>query len=211
MRADPEVAVLVRQPERAPLAAEDSRRRAHGLGADRAGRGRLGDRARELEQGLQVVGLAPLGLVQARVLERDRRLAGEHLEQAHVVLVELVDAELRDRDDADHARAVAERHRDQRLLDHVRARDHHRELALERVLHEQRLAGLGDVAGDALADAGAREVDALAAAGEQLAAERDRDDLVALDHRDAAVVVIDQRAAARRRSRRRSGARRSAG
>ena len=53
-------------------------------------------------------------------------------------------------------------------------------------------AGLGDVAGDALADAGAREVDALAAAREQLAAEGDRDDLVALDHRDPAVVIVDQ-------------------
>ena len=60
--------------------------------------------------------LSPLRLVQARVLERDRGVAGEHLEQAHVVLVELVDAELRDHDDPDHARAVAERDGDERLV-----------------------------------------------------------------------------------------------
>ena len=54
----------------------------------------------------RAVRLAPLGLVEARVLERDRRVAGEHLEEPDVVFVELVDAELGDDDDADDARAV---------------------------------------------------------------------------------------------------------
>ena len=192
LRADREAVAFVVQPEGAFLAAEDPRRRAHRLVADRVGRGRLRDGARELEQGLQVVGLAPLSLVQASVLERHRGMACEHLEQPHVVLVELIDPELRDRDHADHARPVAKRHGDLRLLDHVGAGDHHRVLALQRVADEQGLRGLRDVARDALADAGAREVDAFAATGEQLAAEGDRDDVVALDHRDAAVVVIDQ-------------------
>ena len=139
-----------------------------------------------------MIGLAPLRLVEPRVLERDRSVPAEHLEQPDVVLVELVDAELRDHDDADHARAVAERHRDQRLLDRVRAGDHHHVLALERVADELRLGRRGRAAGDAVAHLAAREVDLLAAPRDQLAAERDRHELVALDHEDAAVVVIDQ-------------------
>ena len=54
------------------------------------------DLAAEVEQGvgdperfLGDLRLLALGLVEARVLERDRRMAGEHLEQADVVLVEL--------------------------------------------------------------------------------------------------------------------------
>ena len=134
----------------------------------------------------------PLRLVQARILERDRSVAREHLEQPHVVFVELTDAELRDPDHADHAGAVAERDSDLGLLDRVRAGDHHRVLALERVRDEQRHAGRGHVAGDSVADLRAREVDPLAVARDELAAERDRNHLVALDDRDATVVVIDQ-------------------
>ena len=50
---------------------------------------RGGEVAPELEQRLRALRLAALGLVEARVLERDGRMAGEHLEQAQVVLVEL--------------------------------------------------------------------------------------------------------------------------
>ena len=74
---------------------------------------------RDLERGLGALGLESLGLVQACVLERDRGVAAQHLEQADVVLVELVDAELRDDDGADHAGAVAERDGDHRLVDVV--------------------------------------------------------------------------------------------
>ena len=58
----------------------------------------LGNRVRELEPRLRVVGLAPHRRVQTRVLERDRSVAGEHLEQPQVVLVELAEAELREQD-----------------------------------------------------------------------------------------------------------------
>ena len=81
------------------------------------------DLVREGEQRLRALGLAPLLLVETRVLERDRRLAREHLEQAHVVLVELVEAELRDHDRAGHPRAVAQRHDRERLLELLRARE----------------------------------------------------------------------------------------
>ena len=106
----------------------------------------------EGEQRLRALGLAALLLVEARVLERDRRLAREHLEQPDVVLVELVDAELRDHDRAGDARAVAQRHDGERLLELVGAGNPERELALERVRDEQRLAGLDRAARDALAD-----------------------------------------------------------
>ena len=59
--------------------------------------------ATELEQGGGAFRLASRSLVQARVLDRDGGVAGEDLEQPHVVLVELVEAELRDDDDADDA------------------------------------------------------------------------------------------------------------
>ena len=55
----------------------------------------------ELEQRPRGLGLASLHLVETRVLERHRRLSREHFEQAQVVAVELVEAELRDDDRAD--------------------------------------------------------------------------------------------------------------
>src|SRR5204862_215818 len=114
--------------------------------------------AAELEQRLRALRLAPLGLVEPRVLERDRGLAGEHLEQAHVVLVELVQAELRDPDDADNAGAVAQRDVDLRLLDHVRPRHLARVGVVRRVADQERLADLGAVARDALAELAREDV-----------------------------------------------------
>ncbi len=63
----------------------------------------------ELEQRGGPLRLAARRLVEARVLERDGGVAGEQLEQADVVLVELVETELRDHDDADDPRAERER------------------------------------------------------------------------------------------------------
>ena len=51
---------------------------------------RRGEVAPELEQRLRALGLAALRLVEACVLERDGGMAGEHLEEAQVVLVELL-------------------------------------------------------------------------------------------------------------------------
>src|SRR5262249_8085489 len=50
--------------------------------------------AAELEQCRRALGLAALSLVEARVLERDRGVACEHLQQTDIVLVELVQTEL---------------------------------------------------------------------------------------------------------------------
>ena len=84
---------------------------------------RLRELARELEERLRALRLAALRLVEPRVLEGDRRVAGQHLEQPQVVGVELVEAELRDDDHAGHARAVLERDGEERLLDLGRADD----------------------------------------------------------------------------------------
>ncbi len=94
--------------------------------------------------------LEPLGLVEAGVLERDRRVAAEDLEQADVVLVELVDAELGDDDGPDDAGAVVERDGDHRLVHVLGSRDRDCELAVEGVGQQDRLAGLRHPAGDAL-------------------------------------------------------------
>ena len=127
-------------PERRPLGLEESRCRVDGERADVVERMRLIHLVRKGEQRFRTFRLAPLLLVEPRVLERDRRLSREHLEQAHVVLVELVDAELRDHDRAGDARAVAKRDDGERLLDVLGARDAERELALERVRDQQCLA-----------------------------------------------------------------------
>ena len=115
---------------------------------------RGGEVAAELEQRLGALGLASLHLVEPGVLDRGRRVAGEHLEQAQVVVVELIETELRDDDHADHAGAVVHRHGDDRLLDLRGALDLDRELAGRGVVEEERLAGLDDAAGEPLADAG---------------------------------------------------------
>ena len=82
----------------------------------------------------------------------------EDLEQPNVVLVELVQAELRDDDHAHDARPVTERHRQKRLLDRIGALDLPAELAVRGVRDHDRLAELGAPAGDALADVDPQEV-----------------------------------------------------
>ena len=64
----------------------------------------------ELEQRRRALGLTPCRLVQAGVLDGHGRVSGEDFEQPDVVLVELVQAELRDDDHADDPRPVAQRH-----------------------------------------------------------------------------------------------------
>ena len=109
----------------------------HGLLGDLFERARVRDRIGELEPGFCVIGLEPLGLVEARVLERHGRVSGQHLEQSQVALVELPHAQLGQEDDARDARAVAERHRDDGLVHALGARDQKRVLAVE---------GIGDSA-----------------------------------------------------------------
>ena len=179
-------------PERRALGLEERARRRGGQPADLVERRRLGELIREGEQRLRTLGLTALLLVEARVLECHRSLAGEHLEQAHVVLVELVGAELRDHDRAGDARAVAQRHGRKRLLELVGAGNALRELALERVRHEQRLARCDRAAGDALADLERVRVGGGADVRIVVADERDRQQVVAVAQDDTAVVVVDQ-------------------
>ena len=56
------------------------------------------ERVGDPERFLGELRLLALGLVEARVLERDRGVAGEHLEEPDVVFVELAHAELGDHD-----------------------------------------------------------------------------------------------------------------
>ena len=148
--------------------------------------------APELEQRLRALGLAPLRLVQACVLERDGGVAGEHLKQAQVVLVELAQAELGDDDRARDPGAVVERDGDDRLLDVRGAGDLDGELARGRVVEQQRISRLDDVAREPLADARPEDLGRGTVGRGQLALERDRQQLLALADEDAAVVVVDQ-------------------
>ena len=110
---------------------------------------------------LEPVCLPPHGLEQLRVLDRDRCVAGEHLEQAHVALVELVQAQFRDHDHADRTRAVEQRHRHHRLVDRVGPGNLHRELAPVGVVDEQRLPPCGGRPCDALAEPHDQRLDGL--------------------------------------------------
>ena len=114
-------------------------------------------------------------------------MAGEHLEQPQVVLVELADPELRERDRADHALAVAERCRGERLVG-LLARHARAEVGLANVRDERRLARDRDVAGQALPELERRQADV----GRVLSPDRDRVEHLAVAQVDGAVVVVDQ-------------------
>ena len=93
----------VLQPDRGARSAEDGRRELDDPLQNLREAFRSRELAAEVEQLLQVLGFPALRLVEPCVLERDGRVTAEHLEQTEVVLVELVDPELRDDDHADHA------------------------------------------------------------------------------------------------------------
>ena len=134
VRADDEVlAGAILQPDGGPRLLEEPGRQVDGppehlierLGQSEAS-AEVEERVGDLERGSRAVGFEPLGLVEARVLERHGRVAAEHLEKADVVLVELVDPELRDDDRPDDTGAVVERDCDHRLVDVLGARDRDR-------------------------------------------------------------------------------------
>ena len=120
-------------------------------------------------------------------------MACQHLEQADVVLVELVEAELRDHGHTDHARTEAERNVDLGLVDAVGSLHLPRQGEVRGVTDQQRLAGRRHVSGDALAELAREYLHRRLRAGE-CADERDRPHVLFLDDEHAAVVVVDQRA-----------------
>ena len=140
-----------------------------------------------------MVGLPAQALVESGVLEGDRRVAGEHLEQTEVALVELADAELGEEDHAGDVRAVAERDGDHRLVDRLRSGNLDREVDLERVRGQHRLPGRGHVTRDTDAELDPRRLHGLLLR-DPVTLDRDRDDLVSLHEIDAAGVVVDQAA-----------------
>ena len=87
-----------------------------------------------------------------------RRLGG----RAQVVLVELVEAKLGDDDRSDHARAVVERHREERLVDRLRPRNRLCELAFRRIARKNGVAAFNDITRHAIADRDLEHVHRLA-------------------------------------------------
>ena len=125
-------------------------------------------------------------------LERRRRVVGEDREQPQVVTVEPGETELGQRDDPDGDAVVAHRHDQHRLVDVVGARDRRAPGVAVRVVDEQRLAVLGDPAGEALAEPAAEQVEVHLLVGADPAFERDRHDLVGrLEQVHTGVVVVD--------------------
>ena len=181
------------EPERRARAGEDPRRALHHPLGDFGDPVRLGDVAGELEQRGRALGLTSLRLVEAGVLERNRCVAGEHLEHAQVVLVELVEAELRDHDHADHARAERERHCQERLGDVCGALDLLGELVAPRVVDQERLPRLRDPARDTASDPRRHQLHRRSGlCCHQIPAKRDRQEIVAATQEDATVVVVDE-------------------
>ena len=83
----------------------------------------LGQLGAHVEEAAQLAGEVLGPGQQPGGLERGGGLVGEDREQPQVVVVELVEAELRERDDADRRLVVAHRHDEHRLVDVVGARD----------------------------------------------------------------------------------------
>ena len=116
----------------------------------------------------------------------------ENLEQAQIVGVELVETELRDHENPDHVRAVAQRHRQERLLDLRCSFDVVPDSAVRCVPCEKRFTGLRDVPRDSDANPCREHVQRCVAALREVAAKRDRAEVVSVAEEDAAVVVVDQ-------------------
>ena len=126
-------------------------------------------------------------------LDRRGGLVGQDREDSDVGEIELVKAQLRERDHARHSLVVPHRHDDHRFLELVRAGDRHAPRVGVRVGHEQRAAVGGDPAGEPFAHLQAEvlESDRLVAV---VTGGHDRDEVVGLAQDvDPAGVVVDDR------------------
>ena len=103
-----------------------------------------------VEQAAQLAGEVLGACQQAGRADGGRRLVGEDRQQPQVVRTEPVEAELRQRDDADRRAVVAHRHDEHRLVDVVGPDDRRAARVAVGVLDEDRLAVLRDPAGEAL-------------------------------------------------------------
>ncbi len=145
-----------------------------------------------VQQAPQLAGKAFAASQQAGRLEGRRRLVRQDEQKALVVLVELVEAELRKGDHPDDIAVVAHRHDEHRLVDVVGPWNVGAARVEIRVVDEKRNAVLGHPARETLPELAAkqREVDLLVGADHAL--EGDRDDVASrLEHVDPGVVVVD--------------------
>ena len=106
---------------------------------------------RDLLQLQQPFGERALGLVDAAVLDRERRPVGRQLEQVHVPVGELAGRERADVDDPDHVAVDEQRHAQERL-DALLAQDRVEDVAVVDVRDDHRPPLGRDLAREALAD-----------------------------------------------------------
>ena len=183
----------VGQPHGGPVAVEDARRATCHPAEHLVELGHRGELARQLEQRLRALRLTALRLVELGVHERDGRVAGEHLEQPDVVRRRTGRAPAwRCTITPTTLLPVPQRDGEQRLCDLRGAGDVVADAAVGRVPREERLSGLGHVAGDADAHLRREHVERRPGSRRQLAAEGDRPQVVTLPQEHAAVVVVDQ-------------------
>ena len=119
-------------------------------------------------------------------------MTGKDLQQAEIVCVELVAAELGDDEDPDGARPVLQRHGEQRLLDLGRTFDVLADSGVCGVARQKRLAGRRDVTRDPDSDLRDEHLEGRLRALRQLATECNGPELVSVAEKDATVVVVDQ-------------------
>ena len=121
-----------------------------------------------------------------------RGLVGEDRQEPQVVRREPVEPELGQGDDPDRRAVVAHRHDQHRLVDVVGPGDRRAARVAVGVVDEDRLAVLGDPAGEALAELAGEQLHVDLLVGADPALEGDRDDVVGrLDDVDPGVVVVD--------------------
>ena len=128
-------------------------------------------------------------------LQRRRRLVGEDHEQPQVILAELVDTQLGQRDHTDHALVVSHRDHQHRFVDVVGSGDRRAARIGVGIVNEQGCGVLGRPAGEPVAKLCAQhvEVDLFVCADGPL--EGDRDQVVRLHELvNPAVVIVDDAA-----------------
>ena len=124
--------------------------------------------------------------------ERRAGLVGEDHQQPQVVVVELAQAELGQRDHADQLPVVLHRDDEHRLVHVLGPLDRGAALVGRRIVDAQRLPVERHPAGEPLADLRAQDVEVDLLVGADAALERDRDEVIGrIEQVDAGVVVID--------------------
>ena len=152
----------------------------------------LGECAAHVQELPQLTGQSLAAAEQAGRFDRRGGLVGQDRQQPLIALVELAQAQLGQRDDADDPFVIAHRHAQHGLVDLVRAGDRQAARVGVRIVDEQRRPVRRDPAGEAHPDGRPEQFEIDLVVRPEPALEGDRDELVRLHQLiHPTVVVVD--------------------